>query len=730
MTAVVLALGTTGLAATPAHAEESGSTGPQGPTTIDILTINDFHGRIEAGTQGEAGAAVLAGAVSAKKAQNPNTVLVSAGDNIGASTFTSLIQQDSPTIDALTAAGLAVSAVGNHEFDRGFADLRDRVIPRYGANTDPEAPAPDQIAAGASLALGANVYEKGTTTPALSEYAVKTIDGVRVAFIGTVTTDTATMVDPAGIADIEFGDQLEAADRVAAKIEDGDLADVTVLLTHSGSAVSDDCGEVASEPSDFGTLIRGASADIDAIVSAHTHQTYACDVPVGSTGTVRPVIQAAEYGKALGELTITYDSEAHSLISVTGSTEPLADAYPADASVAAMVDGFTESANEIGSTPVGAITESILRGGTSGSDRGVESTMGNTIADIYLWATSTNPAYAGKKAQIALMNPGGLRADLIHSGDGTVTYTQMADVQPFANTLVTMTLTGAQLKDILTRQWQSDGDRPKLHLGVSQGFAYQYTEDPPAPGQTASRSGHIVSMSFDGAPISDTDTFTVVTNSFLANGGDGFAPFAEGSDRTDTGQVDLDATLAYAKAVNPIAPSGIGRATLVTTTPTPSPSPTTSPSPSPTMSPAPSPTLPSTGGATPGFSTAGLSADGRIERGSSFTVTLTGLDAFEQVGATLNSDPIVIAGIPAADADGRVTFRVEVPSTLETGTHRLIVLGADGRTVLELPLQVVDGGVLAATGAELPWGLAFGGALLIVAGLSLAFTRRRHAAAR
>ena len=705
------------------------------PTMIDILTINDFHGRIEAGSQGEAGAALLAGAVAAKKAKNPNTILVSAGDNIGASTFTSLIQQDSPTIDALKASGLEVSAVGNHEFDRGFDDLKGRVLPRFGGNTDVKNVTPEQIAAGSPYALGANVYQKGTKTPALPEYAVKTIDGVRVAFIGTVTTDTARMVDPQGIKDIDFGDQLEAANRVADKISNGDLADVTVLLTHSGSSVSNQCDAVATDPSDFGTLIRGASSHIDAIVSAHTHQTYACNVQVGSSGKLRPVIQAAEYGKALGQLSLQYDTDAHELVSATGSTQALAKAYPADAAVASMVAGFTAQAITIGSKPVGAITADILRGGKGGSDRGVESTMGNTVADIYLWATSTNPAYAGTKAQIALMNPGGLRADLLRTGDGTVTFKELAAVQPFANTLVTVTLTGAQLKDILTRQWQSTGDRPKLHLGVSKGFTYEYTEDAPLAGQTASRSGHIVSMSLDGKKISDADTFTVVTNSFLANGGDGFTPFAQGTARTDTGQVDLDATLAYAAAVKPMAPSPVGRAVLVTTTaPTPDPtssaSPTGSPSPTgaPTGAPSPSPstTLPSTGGAAAGVSSAGLSADGRIERGASFTVTLTGLGAREQVVATLNSDPIVITGIPAADAAGRVTFTVTVPSTLPLGTHHLIVLGADGRVVLNLPLQVVGEGTLATTGAELPWGLALGGAFLLAAGLLLAMTRRRR----
>ena len=510
---------------------------------IDILTINDFHGRLEAGSQGEAGAAVVAGAVKAKEAANPNTLFVSAGDNIGASPFTSLIQDDSPTIDTLKASGLDVSAVGNHEFDRGFADLTDRVLPEYG---------------GGEFGLGANVYKKGTKEPALDEYAVKDVDGVRVAFIGTVTPDTATMVDPAGIADLDFGDQLEAANRVADEITAGDLADVIVLLTHSGAATSNDCAAIAADQAGFGALAVNASPEIDAVVSAHTHQTYACDLPVAGTDRTRPVIQASEYGKAMGQLSLSWDTRTDSLASISGTTFPLAGAAAPDADIAAKVAAYVAQADVIGAKPVGEISGDILRGGTpSGADRGVESSMGNWVAVVYLWATSKNPAYAGTTAQIALMNPGGLRADLLKGDDGVVTYKEAALVQPFANTLVTVTLTGEQLRGILNEQWKAEGDRPKLHLGVSDDFTYTYTQDPSNP-----RVGAVVSMAYQGRAIAGTDTFTVVTNSFLANGGDGFPTFAAGSDRTDTGQIDLDATLSYFEAIPVVDPAPLGRAVL------------------------------------------------------------------------------------------------------------------------------------------------------------------------
>lgn len=661
-------------------------------TDIQVLTINDFHGRIEANFgNGEAGAAVLAGAVDAFEAENPNTLFVSSGDNIGASTFTSFIDQDNPTIDALAAAGLDVSSAGNHEFDQGYADLTDRVLPRFG---------------GEWFGLGANVYLKGTETPALDQYRIETVDGVRIAFIGTVTQDTAAMVTPTGIADIEFGDQVEAANRVADELAAQDAADVIVLLTHSGSAQSS-CDAVAADTSDFGALVSGASAEIDAIVSAHTHQTYSCAV-AGPDGTERPVIQAHQYGTSLGKLDISVDAATKELVSITSEIVPLVDAetetalFDADPEVAEIVAAAVAVAEEEGSVEVGAISADILRGGTpSGSDRGVESTLGNTVADVYLWATS-NDDYAGTPAQIGLMNPGGLRTDLLYGTDGTVTYRDVANVQPFANTLVTVTLTGAQLKAVLEEQWQPDGsERPKLHLGVSDGFSYEY--DP-----AAARGERIVSMSFQGEEISPADEFTVVTNSFLAAGGDNFTTFADGTDRTDTGQVDLSATVAYFAAHDVVDPAPLGRAVVTDGSGEPTPTPTDP-------------------GTAPGddeaWATIALDAD-RVEQGGTLRVTVSGLEPGQQIEATLFSEPIVVQGIPAADASGRVSFSVAIPSDFALGEHRLVVTSGD-LAPLEAMITVVRAGALATTGSELPLGLALGAAALLAVG-GLAFATRRR----
>ncbi|NLF05478.1 MAG: hypothetical protein GX593_10835 [Actinomycetales bacterium] len=437
--------------------------------------------------------------------------------------------------------------MGNHEFDRGFADLTDRVIDRYG---DPR------------YALGANVYAKGTKTPVLDEFWVTEVDGVRVGFIGTVTPQTASMVSPDLIEEIDFGDQLEAANRVAARLSDGisgnGEADVIVLLTHEGASTSR-CADIPGEGSTYAKLVTKASSKIDAIFSGHTHLQYACELPVAwSGGKKRPVLQGWEYGKALARLELTVDAASKDVVRAKGSVVALHDGttalYPADPSVAQIVTDAKAAADLVGNQPIGKVSASITRAysGTS-EDRGSESSLGNLVADVQLWATS-NPSFAGTPAQIGIMNPGGVRADLAFTGDGTVTYKQVANVQPFGNTLVTMDLTGAQLKAVLEEQWQPDGaSRPKLHLGLSKDLSYTYVRDAP-------RGQHVQEITFRGTVVKPGDTFRVVTNSFLAAGGDNFTTFAQGTGRADTGMVDLEATVRYFEANPVVAPAAVGRA--------------------------------------------------------------------------------------------------------------------------------------------------------------------------
>ncbi|MFG6444952.1 choice-of-anchor I family protein [Microbacterium sp. P07] len=701
---------------------------------VQVLTINDFHGRLVQETGGVAGAAVLAGAVDKYRQINPNTLFVSAGDNIGATAFESFLSNDDPTVDALKTARLDLSAVGNHEFDKGFADLQERLTETGTGNYGN----PD-------FGLGANVYQKGTKTPALKEYAIREVNGVKIAFIGTVTADTATLVNPDGIADIEFGDPTEAANRVSAKIEAENLADITILLTHDGF-VDSNCDVTASEAaSAFGKTVSQASADIDAIVSAHTHQTYPCALP-GPTGENRPVIQANQYGTTLGTLDIEL-TDAGALESITPGVvpllEPVTTSYIAysQAETAKVVSDAKAIAAVKGAEEVGTITADILRAKTEtgAEDRGSHSTLGNTVADVYLWATSENPDFGGTDAEIAFMNPGGLRADLLFGSDnGSVSYREAANVQPFGNTLVTLELTPAQIKGVLEEQWQPAGaSRPKLALGVSKGFTFEY--DP-----AAAKGSNIVSMQLNGKellpsdktlPIDNTTKIRIVTNSFLAAGGDAFATFKAGTSLADSGQIDLQASVDYFDAKGSVSPSPANRAYLIGEEPPVEEPGTEEPTnPEPTN---PTPTIPPTpvdpGGTPPAVGTqvggdwadVSLSNGGRVEQGGSLKVTVSGLEPGQQIAATLFSDPIAVSGIPAANAAGTTTFSIAIPADFDLGAHRLVVTAA-GVEPISVGVMVTAPGALAATGSEMPYGIALGaGFLLVAGGLVFALRKRR-----
>ncbi|MDJ0377526.1 choice-of-anchor I family protein [Cryobacterium sp. PH31-L1] len=651
------------------------------PTEIQVLGINDFHGRLEVNARNqEAGAAVLAGAVAQLKTENPNTLFVSAGDNIGASTFTSFSQQDEPTITALLAAGLDASVVGNHEFDAGWDDLSGRVRSSFG---DPR------------YALGANVYLKGTTTPALDEYWVKDVDGVRVGFIGIVTAATASLVSPAGIADIEFGDQLEAANRVAAQLQDGNAnngeADVIVLLTHEGG-VGTDCAAIVDADTLYGDLIRGASTNIDAILSGHTHATYNCSYPVDgwTDGLERPVMQSGQYGMNLDQLKISVEPASKNVVSMTSALVDLHNGttglYPADATVAQIVTDATAQADIVGSVEVGAISADITRAHNGAAeDRGSESSLGNLVADIQLWATS-NASFGGEPAEIAFMNPGGVRTDLVYGDAGKVTYKEVATVQPFANTLVTMDLTGTQLRAVLEQQWQAS--RAKLHLGVSEGFSYLYEPD-------AALGEHIVGMSMNGVTIAPSDVFRVAVNSFLASGGDQFTTFAAGTNTADTGQADLAATVAYFEEHPLVDPASLGRAVPA------------------------------------GTDWASIDVgDAVFAPGERVTVTVSGLNPGQEITGTLYSTPVNL-GTFAANAAGVATFSAVIPASTPVGAHTLVISSV-GLESISLAVTVVAAastsglGAIPALGASLaPAGLA---ALLLLLGGGLLLSRRKRTA--
>jgi 5'-nucleotidase len=526
---------------------------------IQILATNDFHGRLvnNTGSASEAGAAVLSGAVKQLRAANPNTVFAAAGDLIGASTFESFIANDKPTIDALNEAGLEVSAVGNHELDQGYDDLVDRVMAPFDATTNPEGGAEwEYIAANLDDdALGDNIAESWTQT-----FNAGDPDEVTVGFVGAVTEELPSLVSPDGIAGLIIEDIVDTTNAEADALVAGG-ADIVILLVHEG-AVTTNIASATDDTTAFGRIVNGVNANVDAIVSGHTHLAYNHAIPVpewqteGRVVTSRPVVSAGQYGTNLNQLLFSVDAAdgsvdgvTQNLLALKSPANPQTDPatfppnFPSDAATEVIVAAAVANAEVLGSVPLGQIAgpfnRAKLANGTT-ENRGGESTISNLVAEVQRWATDLPET---GEAEIAFMNPGGLRADMLGIQPGgypaTLTFKQAAVVQPFANTLVNMQLTGANIKLALEQQWQPTGSsRPFLRLGASEGFTHTY--DPTAPvGQ------RITGMWLDGVAIDLAASYSVTVNSFLAAGGDNFPAFRNGTDKADTGKSDLTAMVDY-----------------------------------------------------------------------------------------------------------------------------------------------------------------------------------------
>jgi 5'-nucleotidase len=544
--------------------------GSDAPATVDLqfLGINDFHGRIDSNTVLFAGTVEKLRAAAAPGA----TAFISAGDNIGASLFASSVAKDQPTIDILNALELRASAVGNHEFDGGWQDLRDRVI-ADGTN--------------AKFAyLGANVYQKGTKTPVLPEYKVLDMNGMRVAVIGTVTQEVPSLVTPAGITDLEFGDPVEAINRVAAKIKAENLADLIIVENHDGAASGTPEGatleqEVAAG-GPFAKLVNETTPDVAAIFTGHTHKEYAWDAPLldangQPTGKTRPIVQTGNYGENVGSVTLTIDTATKTVTGykaavvdrTTDTSESLVAAYPRVAAVKAIVDKALAEAAVIGNQPVGAVTADITTaftpdpagGAPKRDDRANESTLGNLVADS-LADTLKAPELGA--AEIGVVNPGGLRNELYYAPDGTITYAEANAVLPFVNNLWTTSLTGAQFKTLLEQQWQTNVDgtvpsRPYQQLGLSKNVNYTYDATRPA-------GDRVTGIWVNGTVMDPAKQYRIGTFSFLATGGDNFRIFKEGSNTKDTGLVDRDAWIKYLREHNPVSPDFARRSVAVVNT--------------------------------------------------------------------------------------------------------------------------------------------------------------------
>lgn len=540
--------------------------------TYTFLNINDFHGRIDTNTVKFAGTIEQQRAAAETAHGVGSVALMAAGDNIGASLFASFIAQDQPTIDVLKALNMNASSVGNHEFDQGFADLRDRVI---NGGTNANWP---YLAANVTDSLGASL----PSIPPFTTFPM-TADGqtIQVGVIGAVTQETPSLVSPTGIAGLQFGDPVDAVNKYADQLTDGNMgngeADLIIAEYHEGAVAGDPStldAEVAKSAV-FAKIVNGTSPKVAAIFTGHTHQAYAWagQVPGAAPGITRPILQTGSYGANVGQVQLTVDlgSGTHPLTvtahtqaniaRVTTADATLIGAYTRVAAVNTIVTAALANAATVGNTVKGSVTADITTAFSGGSyvagkyaggvrdDRSKESSLGDLVADSLLTSLS-DPLRGG--AELGVVNPGGLRAELFKAPDTAITYAEANAVLPFLNNLGTETLTGAQLKTMLEQQWQRDingnvPSRPYLQLGLSSNVTYTYDASLP-------EGSRITSIMINGQPVVATQGYRVGTFSFLLDGGDNFRIFTSGTDRRDSGLVDRDAWIDYISTHSPLSP--------------------------------------------------------------------------------------------------------------------------------------------------------------------------------
>jgi 5'-nucleotidase len=565
------ALGGAGAAA-PLPADAPGASGM---LPVQLLALNDLHGNLEP-VSGPAGAvttraadgelqtvqsgglARMATLLDQARQGRPDSLTVGVGDMIGGSPLLSAAFHDEPTVDALETLGLDVTSVGNHEFDEGPDELLR--IANGGCHPKDGCADPAHPYDGADYPiLAANVTRDGSSTPLLPPYWVKRLpNGERIGFIGLTTRDTPSAVSVAGTRGLTFADEKPVVDRYADELDKQGVKAIVALVheggQRAGAAYDADCGPDGARLSGrIKQIAERVSPKVDLILSGHSHEPYVCTVD-DPAGNPRTVTQAASFGRTFTDVRFGIDPGTDDVVrgSVTAQNRLVPANTPQQSAVQQVVDTWRARSAERASRPVGYISADLPGRGSNAP----ETPLGDLIADTQVAATGT----AG--AQLAFLNPGGMRADLVYrakngEGDGVVTYGEAFQVQPFDNFLVTMTLSGDQLLRVLREQFTGlNKDEPR-YLQLSDGLRYSVD---------LSRAGAdrllADTVRVNGLPVRSEDAYRVTVNTFLADGGNGFSTFAEGTNRV-TGTTDLDAFTAYLTAHSsrqaPLAPPAADR---------------------------------------------------------------------------------------------------------------------------------------------------------------------------
>ncbi len=521
--------------------------------SVQLLGLNDFHGHLEPTTPGTiaelpggtpvpaGGAAFLASHLRSLEAGNRHSMFVSAGDLIGASPLISALFHDEPTIEAMNLMGLDLNAVGNHEFDEGAAELRRMqeggCHPSDGCYDSDGDGVADGFTGADFGFLAANVVDTATGDPFFAPYAIRKFGNVKVGFIGMTLQGTPDIVSQAGIQGLTFLDEADTANKWARELRREHGVRAIVVLLHEGGVQVppfgiNTCNGISGPIVD---IVERTTRQVDLFITGHTHQPYNCMIDD------RPVSSSASFGRLVTDIDLKLNRRTKDVRSVAVNNKVVTQDVAPALDLRLLVSHYQRLAAPIASRGIGWTNGPLLR--TQVVD---ESPLGNMIADAQLAATDDE---AGAVA--AFMNPGGIRADL-NAADaaGTpaeVTYGEAFTVQPFGNSLVTMTLTGAQLDTMLEQQWCTQTGAPRI-LSPSAGVTYTWD------GAVAqSVCDKVSDLAIGGVAVDPAASYRITVNSFLADGGDRFFVLREGTDRAG-GALDLDAFADYLDDTTQSAP--------------------------------------------------------------------------------------------------------------------------------------------------------------------------------
>ncbi|WFU38891.1 bifunctional metallophosphatase/5'-nucleotidase [Bradyrhizobium sp. CB82] len=521
----------------------------QASATVElrILAINDFHGNLRPppggirigdpedktrkATVAAGGAEYMATLVKQLREGHKNTIFVAAGDLIGASPFLSAMFHDEPSVESLSMMGLAITSVGNHEFDEGKAELLR--MQNGGCHPEDGCQGPHPFTGAKFHYLAASTIETATGKSVLPPYEIREFDGIPVAFIGLTLKGTAGIVSPKGIAGIEFRDEAETVNALVPQLKARGIEAIVVLI-HEGGEPTGDYNECPGISGPIVDIVKKFDRAVDVVVSGHTHRAYVCQIDG------RLVTSGDKFGTLVTAIDVTLDPVTHDVVSAKAENVIVANASLAkDTEQTALIEAYDRLASPIASRPAGSVTQTLSRVPNEAG----ESALGDIIADAQLAATKD--AKDGG-AVIAVTNPGGIRTDIVPKENGAVSFGEVFASQPFRNRLVTLTLTGSQLKEMLEQQWL-DPTRPRI-LQVSNGFSYVWDASKPFGERVVADK-----MTLDGKPIDPASSYRVTLNDYLAVGGDGFTVAKQGTS-AQYGGYDADALFAFFRAHGPIGP--------------------------------------------------------------------------------------------------------------------------------------------------------------------------------